>query len=490
MNRLIQKITSYLALFALVVPMFTLAMPTGAQAAENVAPEVAITQPLNGAYLSNNSSIVVEGTASDVDGTVNSVGVRITNITTGLDWDGVSTWVASPCWLDGSYSSGLWGGTTVPIVVDGNDYVITALATDDQSVTTSTSINLTGDTVAPVTSITTASNAHVNNTVSITGTAVDGGSGVSMVQVKQSTSSVWEIANGTTNWNYNFTVPATDAEGTQYDFDVRSTDGAVGANVEVPTKTVTLIKDTLAPELYKNPTKTITPENATVAYGSTVVFQGVTDPGLLIQIEVNSDPIVHKTISTATGEWRFEISASALGAGEHNAKVSVTDEAGNTREHNMTFWVAEEVVESDDATYSGTRAVYASASTVDTAKAIDSAVTSSGVSDEQKEEIKDGVEDAAEGIIKAAETQDDSSTSPWQTVVTVIAILIIAIGVGTAGYYGYEWWATRSVAAVASTGPAENWDEPVAKKKTARKTSTSKKSSRKKSSSRRSSSRW
>ncbi len=488
MNRLIQKITSYLALFALVVPMFTLAMPTGAKAAENVAPEVAITQPLNGAYLSNNSSIVVGGTASDVDGTVNSVDVRITNTTTGLDWDG-SNWVASPCWLDGFYSSGLWGGTTVPIVVDGNDYVITALATDDLLATTSTSINLTGDTVASVTSITTANNAHVNNTVSITGTAVDSGSGVSKVEIKQSTSSVWEIANGTTNWNYNFTVPAADVEGTQYGFDVRSTDSAVGANVEATTKHITLIKDTLAPELYKNPTNTITPENATVAYDSTVVFQGVTDPGLLIQIEVNSDPIVHKTISTATGEWRFEISATALGAGEHNAKVSVTDEAGNTREHNMTFWVAEKVVESDDATYSGTRAVYASASTTDTAEAIDNAVTPSGVSDETKEEIKDDVEDVAEGIIKAAETQDDSSTSPWQTVVTVIAILIIAIGVGTAGYYGYEWWATRSVAAVASTGPAENWDEPAPKKKTVKKTAVKKKTSTKKSG-RRSSSRW
>lgn len=243
--------------------------------------------------------------------------------------------------------------------------------------------------------------------------------------------------------------------------------------------------DKSAPSLFQSPANEIHPGDDSVPYEWLVVFQGNTDAGLLVQLEINSDPIIQKTIATSNGEWRFEVPAKDIGEGTHSVKISATDSAGNVAEWTQTLVI------NAPAHASKKQFVYASA----TSGAVSNAVAPQSSSSQTINDFKQNVEDTAEGIVQAAEEANNENANPWQTVVTVIAILIVAIGVGTAGYYGYEWWITRDQAAmISSSGPAEkekeDLDAPIvaAKKKSSRKISN--RNSRTRGNNRTSSDRW
>ncbi|WP_415830622.1 Ig-like domain-containing protein, partial [Gillisia limnaea] len=128
----------------------------------NVAPEVAITAPLNNASFTSPASINITATASDSDGTVSKVEFFNGTIKLGEDLDGTDGW------------SFAWNNVTT-----GN-YVLSAKATDDKlAETTSETITIVvGDpvNVAPAVAIT----APLNNasftspaSINITSTASD-----------------------------------------------------------------------------------------------------------------------------------------------------------------------------------------------------------------------------------------------------------------------------------------------------------------------------
>lgn len=502
MNRLIQKITSYLALFALVVPMFTLAMPTGAQAAVSVVSGGSTATVVNGTQTPISLSDLIIN--SDIAGDFEVNNDIVIDIESDVPNDGITFYGTPTVTNTGTVfvENPVVNATQTKIVID----VTTASALDDKITIGNLSVGANSanavegnfrlrvtsgepqrsaysdswslfDAKNPALNITGPVNDSLVNEPPILFYSVEPGA---TVDVTLNETNLGAILSGTTLNNgiiqgeNHLSISATDVAGNKiteyrtFKYDSEAAGYTVGAN----------------------------PDGMTVANDSTIVFEGTAEQSASVKLIIKdegTDVVVKESgpFSRDNEKWRFDISATDIGAGFHDAYIEITDSAGNVNYQKIAhFGIASPVVKAANKTQGVYTAGSQTSGTSAYGTAPRDAVTPSGVSDETKEEIKDGVEDAAEGIIKAAETQDDSSTSPWQTVVTVIAILIIAIGVGTAGYYGYEWWATRSVAAVASTGPAENWDEPVAKKKAVRKTSTSKKSSRKKSSSRRSSSRW
>jgi|GEM_PF-1374819 len=287
----------------------------------------------------------------------------------------------------------------------------------------------------------------------------------------------WATSNNGRTFIADYTVQEGDADVTALQLtNVVITDRAGNVSTAKNTTDVKKTIDASKPAIFANPQNTIHPANADIPNEWIVVFQGNTDVGRMVHLTINSDPIYQQTLSTPSGEWRFEVPAGEIGVGGHTATISVVDTAGNESSYSLSFTVEKPV--------NNTKA-YVYASSAKTASlSIKDTIAPQQISDEKKQELKDDVTKTAEGIINASQTADEETTNPWQTVVTVLAILIIAVGVGTAGYYAYEWWATRGQL-LATSGPATI----VANKKTKKKSNTTKKKS-KKSGSRKSSSRW
>lgn len=507
MNRLIKKLTSYIALAALLVPMVALTMPTGAKAASSVTggttskavgmsnvtlSNVTITSEAAGdidnsgitinlidntalSQVQFDTSVIPDVSASGSSLVLGVPGMAVTSITVPVTGTSAINDVVtikgihvkatvsgiSPDYFGSAHLSVVTNGGTDPCAsfsVDSQKPVISNLvsdATDGGALKIGDAIHFSFSTTEPVT------------------IASDSYNGRQLA---------WLTTNGL-NYTAEYVVTEGDQDGLAPQLqNVVVTDQAGNKSESADTTNVNKIIDASKPVLFMNSQNTIYPAGD-VPYEWVLVFQGNTDPGRMVYLEVNSDPIKHQTLSTPNGEWRFEVAAKDLGAGSHNATISITDASGNLNSFTLSFAISEPVMRKAAYTGAGTYAAYGTSTTPR------EAVTPGTTSEKVKEELKDDVEDTAEGIIKAAEAQEEQGTNPWQTVVTVIAILIIAIGVGTAGYYGYEWWATRGAVAVGTSGPGEEWDKPEPIKKTVRKTVAKKKTTTKKTG-RRSSSRW
>jgi len=366
-----------------------------------------------------------------------------------------------------------WSIDLDPVIDNGHRYTLKAIATDNSSQTNKTSVSLVGDTEAPAIAVTSHADGDVINSTTLRGTATDV-SGVSKVEIRKQGEATWSQANGTTNWSYDFTAPAADAEGKIYTFEIHAYDNAVGANIGLPIF-LSLVKDSIAPPVGE----TIHPENNTVAFESTVVFAGVSEKDALMKLQINSEPYVAEQKADDAGNWRFEVPASELGAGIHTVALTATDKAGNANTRHMTFTVAEQVVaQVSKAKVSPSLPTYQPTLAVSTDH-IGVSAPAPGVAEKKEEE-----KPVEEGNVEtgAGEGEEDEA-SPWQTIVTVIAILVIAIGVGTVGYYGYEWWLSRNAMPVGATKKPEKREETTG---TTNKAKSKKKGSR----SRRSSSRW
>jgi len=494
MNRLITKLTSYLVLAALVLPTALLAMPQGAQAAVSVVSGGSTADKVNGTQtpfsLSNlviNSDLVgdfegINGIVVDIESTVAGAGLIFSGVPTAIPTGAVT--IGSPV-VDPSHTR-ITIGVTVPSIL--NDTVkiqgLNVVANSINAFEGKSRLRITTgnpeksaysawfdvDAKNPVLNITGPVNDSLVNKLPVIGYTVESGATIAVTFNRKNLGFVKSgtVLTGAVQGENKLAVTATDLAGNKvteyrsFKYDSAAPGYTVGTN----------------------------PDGATVASDSMVVFEGTAEQSANVKLIVkdeNTDLIVKESgpFTRTNDSWRFEIAASDVGAGWHDAYVEITDSAGNiTLQKIAHFGVASPVVK---AAYRATT-TYGAAGTV-AGTTPRGAVTPGKTSEKVKEELKDDVEDTAEGIIKAAEAQEEQGTNPWQTVVTVIAILIIAIGVGTAGYYGYEWWATRGAVAVGTSGPGEEWDKPEPTKKTVRKTVAKKKTTAKKTG-RRSSSRW
>jgi len=507
MIRLIKKLTSYLALVALLVPMVSLAMPQGARAAADAT----------------------GGTVSVVNGTGASIALSHIKITSDLVNDIETTRGIEIQLVDETVSANARFDTSVSptvvksagaafgigtISINSNKLTIGILTANANAGDSVTIDNLrvkagpSGNTSAfegwaylrvlsgttpdvenldhfkvdakkPVLTITGPVNDSLVNKPPVLGYTVESGATVAVTLKGKNLGAVpsgTTLNNGIVQGDNQLAITATDVAGnaiTEYrsfKYDSTAPGYTVGAN----------------------------PDGATVANDSTVVFEGTAEQSANVKLIIkdeNTDLIVKESgpFSRSSDSWRFEISAADIGAGWHDAYVEITDSAGNvTLQKIARFGIASPVVK---ATYRTQRtyAVSGTSTTSLSGTTPQGAVTPAPVSDKTKEQIKQEAQEAAEGIVKTAEAQNEEGTSPWQTVVTVIAILIIAIGVGTAGYYGYEWWATRKLVTLSSNGPAEaedDWAKPATSARKSVKKTTTAKSKTKKTGSRRSSSRW
>lgn len=181
----------------------------------------------------------------------------------------------------------------------------------------------------------------------------------------------------------------------------------------------TFVIDTVAPA----PGLSVSPNGQQVGPGDTLVFAGQTQAGATVTLEVFTPVVTRSTVADSLGFWRIEVSAAEVGAGAHTAFVTIRDRAGNLARYQVASFRVKTALEA------------ALSPVVSAITGAESAIP----------EVK-----AAEpqGEIKAAEAQ--AAGRNWATVITAIAIIIIAAGLGTAGFYGYEWWLTRRTEEVES----------------------------------------
>lgn len=183
--------------------------------------------------------------------------------------------------------------------------------------------------------------------------------------------------------------------------------------------------DTVAPA----PGLTFSPNGIEVGPNDTLVFAGVTKPDSTVKIEVFSPVKVIETKSGIDGKWRVEIAAAEVGSGNHNAYATITDKAGNIARYQIASF---KILSKLDSVLSPVvSAIQGQESLIPDAPKAEAAQPP-----------------AQTGEIKASETELTGRN--WATVITAIAIIIVAAGLGTAGFYGYEWWLNR-----AATQPVE-----------------------------------
>lgn len=177
--------------------------------------------------------------------------------------------------------------------------------------------------------------------------------------------------------------------------------------------------DTTAP----TPGTTTNPDGATVGPEGIVVFEGDTEAEAGVTLEIFSAIVTKTTTADSSGHWRIEVALSEIGEGEHTAYVTVEDTLGNkNRTQIATFTVAAKSLAEKLKEALGLEA----------AEAAEEIAAKPTKLEPEKAEAKE------EGAIKAEEAA--KAARNWTGVITTLAILVIAAGVGTAGFYGYEWW--------------------------------------------------
>lgn len=237
---------------------------------DSTLPTVTVTSP---STPPNNSYISAPGFDIHVAGAdTNLDRVSYTFANGGMYWmAGTSNWIGSANWNDlcvGSASCNDVQTLLTPPITDGTSYQLVFRSIDKAgNLQNSSTYNYTADTVNPNVATAVSSGSYYSGSVNIAGTSSDARSGVSAVKVSlqritdslywngtamSGTSSILlatTTANGYANWSYSgFSVPAGDADGTQYSLYYQATDNAYKTN-NVGSGTVTITKDASGPSI-------------------------------------------------------------------------------------------------------------------------------------------------------------------------------------------------------------------------------------------------
>lgn len=284
------------------------------QAETNEPPTVSIENPTEGETV--NGTVDVSGTASDPEGNLSSVEVRID----GGSWQtasGTSSW---------SYS---WNSSDVQ---DG-DHKIEARAHDDNTSSAIDVVNVTVDNEAetnepPTVTIDTPSEgATVSGTVEVSGTASDPDGSVSTVEVRVDGSS-WQTASGTDSWTWSWDTTSESDGG--HTLEARASDGSTHSGTASRNVTVDNDQDS------GGSTDTNDPPSVTLdrpTDGSTV--EGLVQiegrawdaDGRITTVEVRIDNGAWQTAS-GTGSWSFPWDSDQVQEGEHSITARAFDDDG------------------------------------------------------------------------------------------------------------------------------------------------------------------
>jgi len=262
-------------------------------------------------------TITITGTASDSDGSVQKVEIKIDG--EGEEWisvKGITTWTYS------------WDTTEV----EDGEHVIYARAEDNEKEQSSIEyiyviVDNKGNT-PPEINITSPTENTVSGIVVISGTAsdIDGNDTIISIQVK--IEGDWEDAEGTLAWSYIWNTSTLD-DG-EYTIYARAFDGEDYST----TKSFDVNVDNPHP-----PMLTITSEIPMKVSG-TLTIQGTTSDidGEIEKLEVQIDDGEWEEIE-ATRYWSYELDSKKLSNGEHIISIRVTDDEGESFMETLTIEV-------------------------------------------------------------------------------------------------------------------------------------------------------
>lgn len=183
-----------------------------------------------------------------------------------------------------------------------------------------------GSFVSPV------SGSYVNNTVLITGTATTNATPgtVQRVFLSFNNGTTWVTANGTTNWNYSWTVPVADPHNTIYHpiLKIITTGGIEG--LPSPSVTTTYIKDIYGPEV----ALTSLADGMTVVFDPFVALLATHTDGALVSaaymvIQGTSYTVTMTATLSSNMMWTFSRDFPDLPAGTYTVYATAVDTAGN-----------------------------------------------------------------------------------------------------------------------------------------------------------------
>ncbi|MHB9133007.1 MAG: Ig-like domain-containing protein [Armatimonadota bacterium] len=274
----------------------------------NALPTVAISDPIANIVLPNGvSTYTVQATASDTDGTVNSVQFYVDGVSIGTDNDGANGWTAN------------WTGITA------GTYTLHAVATDNDG-DTKQSADVTIDVrvnALPTVSITDPTNNQVlpngTTTYTVVATAGDTDGTIATVQFYVDGLSIGTDNSSTGGWTANWTGIATGTH-TLYavatDNDGQTTQSA----------TITVRKNVLPTVSITDPTNNQILPNGATTY-TVVATAGDTD-GTINSVQFYVDGVSIGTDNNAAGGWTGNWAGIATGT--HTLYAVATDNDGQT----------------------------------------------------------------------------------------------------------------------------------------------------------------
>ena len=187
--------------------------------------------------------------------------------------------------------------------------------------------------------------------------------------------------------------------------------------------------DTTAPDF----SAPINPDGGRVEKGWTVVFDGTTEPGAKVKVEIFSDPLSQEVTADADGRYRIEFYAGDLETGSHEAYITVTDQAGNSRRIKISSFEVYSIASEQEPTKI---ALAASSIASDVKPAIN----------KSKPAKEEPIDIAKSGQLGSATDSTRAGAINWSAWIILLGLVVFASALATAGYYGYEWLAVSSEA--------------------------------------------
>ena len=262
----------------------------------NQPPTCTISSPSPGARL--NGTVEISGSASDSDGTVQNVEIRIDND----DWiqvGGTTSW---------SYN---WNTT----IVSSGQHTIHVRAYDGIDFSTWQSIPVTVNQLPTCTISSPSPGAILNGTVEISGTASDIDSTVQNVEIRIDGDS-WMQVTGTTSWSYSLdTTELQDGQHTIYARAYDGTDFSMWQNISVTVDNPN-----------QPPTCTISSHSSREKISKTTVISGIAyDPdGVVQMVEIKIDDGGWIEVSGTTF-WSYDLDTTTLSNGAHTIYIRSYD---------------------------------------------------------------------------------------------------------------------------------------------------------------------
>jgi len=191
---------------------------------------------------------------------------------------------------------------------------------------------------------------------------------------------------------------------------------------------VSFLVDTTSPtfELIQNP------DNQSIEKGEKIIFEGKTEPGAAVELEIFSDARNFETTADSNGIWRIEVDSNILEVGQHEAYLTFSDSLGNK----IRILAAKfEVIEKEKITLA-------------------LAKTSKPIQAEAVSDVSPAILPELSGAQESSATNDESlarngqllssedsrePTANWGAWIMILALIVLASALATASYYGYEW---------------------------------------------------